>query len=89
MNASVAHGLRRFRRIAVVVSGAWNLLVLVLLLVVLVERSTSGIDPAFKSLALLGVVDALVWGNALLIAIAAVTWMVIRRGDRRRALIAS
>ena len=83
-NALGIHGHRRLMRAALVVVGIWNLLVLILLLVILVERSTSGIDSAFKSLALLGVLDAFVWGNAFLLAIGTVAWLVIRRGDRRR-----
>ena len=63
---TVKSGHRRFKRTALVALGTWNLLVLILLLAVVVERNTSEVGSAFKTLALLGVLDAFVLGNAVL-----------------------
>jgi len=87
VESAAAHGHRRFKRTALAVLGTWNLLVLLLLLAVVVEKSTPEIDSAFKNLALLGVLDAFVLGNALLLVIGSVTWIAVRRHDRRRVLV--
>jgi len=80
---TVKSGHRRFKRTALVALGTWNLLVLILLLAVVVERNTSEVGSAFKTLALLGVLDAFVLGNALFLVIGSVAWIAIRRHDRR------
>jgi hypothetical protein len=82
VESAAPRGHRRFRRMALVLLGTWNLLVLLLLLAVVVEKTTSEIGSAFKNLALLGVLDAFVWGNAFLLMIGSVSWFAIRRHDR-------
>jgi len=86
VESAAPRGHRRFRRMVLVVLGTWNLLVLILLLTVVVEKTTSEIGSTFKNLALLGVLDAFVWGNAFLLVIGSVSWFAIRRHDRRLVL---
>jgi hypothetical protein len=87
VDSPATHGHRRLKRTALVVLGAWNLLVLILFVAVALGRITSEIGSGFKALALLGVLDAFVWGNALLLVIGSVTWIGVRRHDRKSLLV--